>query len=161
MRDESIFASDAVYVSSETDQALLLKEIYDKLLEHGYVKGDFLAKIIQREEQFPTGLSMKTLGKDLPNIAIPHTEGKFVNARLIVPVALVNSVEFGNMVNPKEKLSVKFLFMLLENNPDGQAKLLSQVMDFLADTPEKQLKILFNLHDPETIYEFLRQKFTK
>ena len=138
MRDESIFASDAVYVSSETDQALLLKEIYDKLLEHGYVKGDFLAKIIQREEQFPTGLSMKTLGKDL-----------------------VNPVEFGNMVNPKEKLSVKFLFMLLENNPDGQAKLLSQVMDFLADTPEKQLKILFNLHDPETIYEFLRQKFTK
>ena len=159
MNDKAIFARDAVFVSSESNQDELLKNIYDHLLESGYVKGNFLSHIIQREHNFPTGLSTKTLGTDLPNIAIPHTEGEFVNTRLIVPVALKNPVIFGNMIKPSEKLEVKFLFMLLETNPDGQAQLLSQVMDFLAKTPEEELKNLFSFTDPDAIYEFLTQKF--
>ena len=38
------------------------------------------------------------------------------------------------MINPEQPLEVKFLFMLLDNDPDGQAELLASVMDFLADT---------------------------
>ena len=148
MANSSIFVSDAVFVSHETDQDELLKNIYDHLLESGYVKGDFLSHIINREHNFPTGLSTKNLGADLPNIAIPHTEGEFVNKRLIVPVKLENPVLFHNMVNPDEELEVKFLFMLLETNPDGQAKLLSQVMDFLAKTPVEELKHFFNFTEP-------------
>lgn len=63
------------------------------------------------------------------------------------------------MIKPQEKLEVKFLFMLLDTHPDGQAELLSQVMDFLAKTPEKELQNLFSFKDPDTIYEFLLQKF--
>lgn len=159
MKKKTIFARDAVFVTSQSDQDELLKEIYDHLLERGYVKGDFLSHIIEREHNFPTGLNTKTLGTGLPNIAIPHTEGAFVNTRLIVPVSLENPVTFGNMIKPSETLPVKFLFMLLETNPDGQAKLLSQVMTFLANTPEKELRNLFNFTDPDTIYEYLIQKF--
>ena len=54
MANSSIFASDAVFVSHETDQDELLKNIYDHLLESGYVKGDFLSHIINREHNFPT-----------------------------------------------------------------------------------------------------------
>ncbi|ARD06257.1 PTS sugar transporter subunit IIA [Lactobacillus amylolyticus] len=159
MEKKQVFVADAVFVSNESDQDELLKNIYDHLLDSGYVKGNFLAHIIEREHNFPTGLSTKTLGADLPNIAIPHTEGEFVNKRLIVPVALKNPVTFGNMIKPDEKLQVKFLFMLLETNPDGQAKLLSQVMNFLARTPEKELKNFLNFTDPEAIYQYLLQKF--
>ena len=28
----------------------------------------------EREKSFPTGLDMEFLGKDLPNVAIPHTD---------------------------------------------------------------------------------------
>lgn len=49
--------------------------------------------------------------------------------------------------------------MLLDTHPDGQAELLSQVMDFLAKTPEKELQNLFSFKDHDTIYEFLLQKF--
>lgn len=160
MTKQEIFAPDAVFVSSETDQDLLLKNIYDHLLEKGYVKGNFLAHIIEREHNYPTGLDTETLGDDLPNIAIPHTEGEFVNKRLIVPVALKKPVIFHNMIKPSEKLAVRFLFMLLETNPDGQAKLLSQVMTFLAKTPVNDLRNFLNFSDPEAIYEYLNQNFS-
>lgn len=159
MTNSKIFARDAIFISNQDTQDLVLKDTYDELLKSGYVKGDFLGHIIEREHNFPTGLSTKTLGKNLPNIAIPHTEGEFVNKRLIVPVSLTNPVIFNNMIKPQEKLEVKFLFMLLDTHPDGQAKLLSLVMDFLAKTSEKELKNLFNFKDPDTIYEFLLQKF--
>lgn len=157
----AIFARDAVFVSDKSNQDELLKEIYDNLLDLGYVKGDFLAHIVQREHDFPTGLDTSTLGQNLPNIAIPHTEGAFVNKRLIVPVALENPVAFHNMVKPDEGLQVQFLFMLLETNPDGQAKLLSQVMNFLAKTSEKDLRMFLNFKDPDAIYEYLIQNFAK
>lgn len=159
MTNSKIFARDAIFISNQDTQDLVLKDTYDELLKSGYVKGNFLGHIIEREHNFPTGLSTKTLGKNLPNIAIPHTEGEFVNKRLIVPVSLTNPVIFNNMIKPQEKLEVKFLFMLLDTHPDGQAKLLSLVMDFLAKTSEKKLKNLFNFKDPDTIYEFLLQKF--
>lgn len=159
MTKQEVFALDAVFVSSETDQDQLLKNIYDHLLEKGYVKGNFLSHIIEREHNYPTGLDTSTLGDDLPNIAIPHTEGEFVNKRLIVPVALKEPVIFHNMIKPSEKLSVHFLFMLLETNPDGQAKLLSQVMTFLAKTPVDELRHFLNFTDPDAIYQYLIQKF--
>ena len=159
MTNSKIFARDAIFISNQDTQDLVLKDTYDELLKNVYVKGNFLGHIIEREHNFPTGLSTKTLGKNLPNVAIPHTEGEFVNKHLIVPVSLKNPVVFNNMIKPQEKLEVKFLFMLLDTHPDGQAELLSQVMDFLAKTPEKELQNLFSFKDPDTIYEFLLQKF--
>ncbi|GFZ27703.1 PTS sugar transporter subunit IIA [Lactobacillus corticis] len=153
------FSPDAVFTSRQTEQDELLAEIYTKLLKLGYVKGNFLTHVVEREQKFPTGLDTKSLGSDLPNIAIPHTEGQFVNTQLIVPVALENPVVFHNMTKPEEALEVRFLFMLLDTKPDGQAKLLAEVMNFLARTPEKKLQILFNLHETSSIYEFLQQNF--
>lgn len=159
MSNDKYFKRDAVFIVDQPNQDMVLKEIYDKLLERGYVKGNFLAHIIEREHNFPTGLDTKTLGADLPNIAVPHTEGKFVNTKLIVPVALKKTVAFKNMIKPEEALEVKFLFMLLDNDPDGQAELLASVMNFLAKTPANQLREIFNFTDVDAIFEFLQQKF--
>ena len=61
------------------------------------------------------------------------------------------------MINPSQAIEVKFLFMLLDNDPDGQAALLAQVMDFLANTPANELREVFNFTDPSAIYAFLEQ----
>ncbi|MGQ5710009.1 PTS sugar transporter subunit IIA [Lactobacillus sp. PSON] len=159
MLKQNYFNPNAVYVIDGTSQDEVLKKIYDKLLENGYVKGNFLEHIINREHNFPTGLTLNTLGKNLPNIAIPHTEGEFVNTSLIIPVALKTPVVFHNMIKPREKLEAKFLFMLLDNHPDGQAQLLSKVMDFLGETPTDELRHFLNFENPKAIYEFLEQKF--
>lgn len=161
MTNQNLFAPDAVFISNQTKQDLVFKEVYEHLRENGYVKGNFLNHIVEREHNFPTGLDTATLGKNIPNIAIPHTEGEFVNTRLIAPVALKTPVTFHNMINPSQAIEVKFLFMLLDNDPDGQAALLAQVMDFLANTPANELREVFNFTDPSAIYAFLEQKFGK
>lgn len=99
------------------------------------------------------------ISKELPNVAIPHTEGEFVNARLIVPVALKHPIKFQNMIAPDESLEVKFLFMILNNDPEGQANVLAQIMGFLSTTPVEDLIRLFNLTSTKEIFDFMSENF--
>lgn len=159
MTNQDYFSKNAIYVMDGATQDEILKKIYDQLVQQGYVKENFLEHIIEREHNFPTGLNLNTLGDDLPNIAVPHTEGAFVNTSLIVPAALKKPVIFHNMIKPQEEIEVKFLFMLLDDHPDGQAQLLSKVMDFLAKTPADELRNFLNFENIESIYQFLEQNF--
>lgn len=154
-----LFDPKMVFVTDETDRNTIFKKIYDKLLKAGYVKEDFINNIIEREEKYPTGISTKPLDHNLPNVAIPHTEGKYVNTRLIVPVALKNTITFQNMVNPAQGLPVKFLFMILNDDPDMHANILAKIMDFLAETDVDDLVELFNSTDPREIYDFMEGNF--
>lgn len=156
---KKLFQKDSVFTSEATDRVELFTEIYEKLRIQGLVTGDFLNQVIAREENFPTGLSSKNLGPDLPNIAVPHTEGQFVNEQLIVPVKLLNTVQFKSMVNPEQNLDVGFIFMILDTKPDGQAELLAKIMNFLGKASEEQLRTLLNLTDPVAIYYFLEENF--
>lgn len=113
MPNSSLFARDAVYVSDAVDRDSVFSDVYQHLLKAGYVKGNFLSHVLEREDQYPTGIDTSPISKDLPNVAIPHTEGEFVNARLIVPVALKHPIKFKNMVDPSQELDVKFWFMIL------------------------------------------------
>lgn len=155
----TLFAADAIFISDKTSQKEVLQEVYDKLLASGYVKGDFLKNVLEREANYPTGIDTSPISSELPNVAIPHTEGEFVNTRLIVPVALVHPIKFHNMIDPSQELEVKFLFMILNNDPEGQANILAQIMDFLSSTPVAALNKLFNLTDPRAIYDFLSENF--
>ncbi len=103
------------------------------------------------------GLILRRFPRNLPNVAIPHTEGEFVNTRMIVPIELVHPVKFHNMIEPDKELDVKFLFMILNNDPEGQANILAQIMDFLNSTPVEQLKQLFSSKSTSEIYEFLKE----
>lgn len=155
----SLFAPDAVFTSDKTSKEEVLKEVYGKLLKAGYVKGNFLSHIIEREEHYPTGIDTSPISKELPNVAIPHTEGEFVNARLIVPIALKHPIKFQNMIAPDESLEVKFLFMILNNDPEGQANVLAQIMGFLPTTPVEDLIRLFNLTSTKEIFDFMSENF--
>lgn len=159
MPRSSLFAKDAVFISNATDRDEVFSEVYSKLLKAGYVKGNFLSHVLEREDKYPTGIDTSPISKDLPNIAIPHTEGEFVNARLIVPVELKHPIMFKNMVDPSKKLEVKFWFMILNNDPEGQANVLAQIMDFLSHTPVEKLNKLFNLNSTNEIYDFLIDNF--
>ncbi len=154
-----LFDPDAVFVSNQTNQNDVFKEVYTDLLTIGAVKEAFLPHLVEREANYPTGIDTSPISDRLPNVAIPHTEGEFVKTRLIVPVALKTPVVFHNMIDPNQELQVKFLFMILNNDPEGQANLLAQIMDFLAQTPVADLEKLFNFSDPADIYQFLAERF--
>lgn len=159
MPNTSLFAKDAVYISDSVDRDMVFSDVYRNLLQAGYVKGNFLSHVLEREDLYPTGIDTSPISKELPNIAIPHTEGEFVNARLIVPVLLKHPIRFNNMVDPQKTLDVSFLFMILNNDPTGQANVLAQIMDFLAHTSVDKLMELFSLDSTKEIYDFLTENF--
>lgn len=159
MPNTSLFAKDAVYISDSVDRDMVFSDVYRNLLKAGYVKGNFLSHVLEREDLYPTGIDTSPISKKLPNIAIPHTEGEFINARLIVPVLLKHPIRFNNMVDPQKTLDVSFLFMILNNDPTGQANVLAQIMDFLAHTSVDKLMELFSLDSTKEIYDFLTENF--
>lgn len=159
MPNTSLFAKDAVYISDSVDRDMVFSDVYRNLLKAGYVKGNFLSHVLEREDLYPTGIDTSPISKKLPNIAIPHTEGEFVDARLIVPVLLKHPIRFNNMVDPQKTLDVSFLFMILNNDPTGQANVLAQIMDFLAHTSVDKLMELFSLDSTKEIYDFLTENF--
>ena len=104
-------------------------------------------------------MDLSVVGSQYPNVAIPHTEANFVYKRRIVPVKLAHPVEFHNMINPTQTMTVRFLFMILNNDPEGQANVLAEIMEFLTHTPWDSLQHLFASDSPEEIFDFLSTNF--
>lgn len=156
---KELFNKDAIFISDQKNQSDVFKEIVPKLQKLGLVKDDFLENLLAREDKYPTGISLRPLSRQLPDIAIPHTEGKYVNTSMIVPIVLKENVEFKNMVNPPESLPVKFMFMILSKDSDIHAEILGNIMDFLSKQATEDLIKLFNSKTPEEVYEFLKANF--
>ncbi|CWK00414.1 PTS system galactose-specific transporter subunit IIB [Streptococcus pneumoniae] len=72
--------------------------------------------LITREKSFPTGLDMEFLGKDLPNVAIPHTDIVHNLAEKVVVVRLEKPVTFHNMIAPGKEVEVSLLFFIINNS---------------------------------------------
>lgn len=158
-KEEPLFVEDTVYLSSKTTAEEVIKEISDKLLSEGLVKSAFYENVIGREKDYPTGIDLSVVDESLPNIAIPHTEGEFVNARRVIPVHLEHPVTFKNMIDPSSSMEVKFLFMILNNDPEGQSNILAQIMNFCTTTSPNDLGTFFKSMDTSAIYKFLERSF--
>lgn len=154
-----LFKKDAVFVSDKNPKEVVFEEVANELFKKGYVKDDFYEKLVERESKYPTGMDMKVVDEELPNIAIPHTESEYVNETLIAPIKLEKKVKFNNMINPEESLEVSYLFMILNDQKEKQANILAGIMDFLNSTDSKELKEFFEYEDTEDIYDFLTNKF--
>ena len=137
----SLFAPDAVYTSDKTSKEEVLEEVYGKLLKAGYVKGDFLSHIIEREEHYPTGIDTSPISKELPNVAIPHTEGEFVNARLIVPIALKHPIKFQNMIEPDSLPISEGMIGEIENNYSQAWQIIQQIKELMQEKLQIKLSL--------------------
>lgn len=155
----SIFCEETVFVSSQTSQKGVFREVYDDLLKKKLVTVDFFEHLIEREENYPTGLDLTLIDQKLPNIAIPHTESNYVNTTRIIPIKLTHPISFNNMIQPKTELEVSFLFMILNKDGETQSNLLATIMDFINALDQSTLLHFFQLNDPKEIYTFLTNNF--
>lgn len=156
---DTLFTKDRIYVSNQTSQENVFNEIHQDLLRQNCVTEDFLQNLLEREKNYPTGIALTPIDPELPNIAIPHTETQFVKASGIVPVKLNYPITFYNMISPKEKLSVSFLFMILNQNGQDQTGLLAAIMDFINACGKDELVTFFNTEDPAELFNFLENNF--
>ncbi|CIR09370.1 PTS system transporter subunit IIA [Streptococcus pneumoniae] len=113
------------------------------------------AGLITREKSFPTGLDMEFLGKDLPNVAIPHTDIVHNLAEKVVVVRLEKPVTFHNMIAPDKEVEVSLLFFIINNSSSSQTNILAQLMDFF--TGNGHLEDLSKISEPEKLYAYIAE----
>lgn len=128
----------AVSLSGSDDKEVLGK-MAEAMFQEGYVTEGFHDAIIQREENFPTGLPTGLPTGEI-NVAIPHTDPEYVKKPAICLGVLDQPVEFCVMGMEGEKTSVSLLFMLAIKKKEDQLGLLQKLIEACQD--QEVLKVL-------------------
>ncbi len=152
-----LFDKNNIYISDAKTKDDLFKELFYKLKKDDLVTDDFLEMVKTREKSYPTGMDMSLVDPNISNIAIPHTEPSAVKMTRIIPVKLNNNISFNNMIDPSQVLEVKFIFMILNDESGNQTNILSDIMDFVTQTPD--INNLFNIDSVDEIYKFIEENF--
>ncbi|CKD12668.1 PTS system%2C IIC component%2C GatC %2Cgalactitol-specific IIC component [Streptococcus pneumoniae] len=134
---------------------VLFDQVASLLEEREIVTPTYREALITREKSFPTGLDMEFLGKDLPNVAIPHTDIVHNLAEKVVVVRLEKPVTFHNMIAPGKEVEVSLLFFIINNSSSSQTNILAQLMDFF--TGNGHLEDLSKISEPEKLYAYIAE----
>ena len=99
-----------------------------QLYEAGYVKESYGQALLDREQEFATGLPGAGRG-----IAIPHAEPEHVLKSAIAIGVLSHPVEFRMMGNHDDVIQAEVIFMLALQDGHAHVSVLSQLMDVIQD----------------------------
>jgi len=118
------------------------------LFENGFIKECFIPATLEREEKYPTGLPTSGL-----QIALPHTDGIYVNKSAIVIGVLENPVTFNEMGNPLNHLQVKIICLLAIREPNEQIQTL-QMLSTIFEKSDilEQISLAKNANEIENLF---------
>lgn len=154
---KQFFKEDLVLQSSASTKEDVFKEVGELLYSKGYVKESFTEGLLEREQDFPTGLDLSAVIEgNMTNVAIPHTEAHHCLDKVVLFVQLEKPLTFNNMIKPTEQLEVKYLFVIVNNDGGNQTNILSSLMDFL--TKKENIEKMDSLESPEAIFQFLTEE---
>ena len=155
MELNQLFNKDLVFCLQAKDQTDLFEQVASLLEERQIVTPTYRSALIEREKSFPTGLDMEFLGKDLPNVAIPHTDIVHNLTENVVVVRLDQPVTFHNMIAPDKEVQVSLLFFIINNSSSSQTNILAQLMDFF--TSNGNLEALSKLDSEDKLYQYITE----
>lgn len=135
-----------------TDSTDVISQLADALYQHGNVNADFKQAVLDREKVYPTGLPSGEIC-----VAVPHTDVKYVKKPAIVFASLKKAVDFANMADKSQKVSVRFVVMLAMKEPHSQVTLLQNLMQLFQN--QDHLAKLIKIDDSEKLYEELKDYF--
>lgn len=119
-----------------------LEKIATRGYEAGLVEESWLAAVVEREREFPTGLPTP-----IP-VAIPHTDSVHVKVSGIGFFRLDQPVSFGEMGSIRNDVEVSIIIPLLITDSKGQVDLLVSVINAVQD-----LDFMKKLMDTEDLLE--------
>lgn len=152
---DHFFDKDLVFCLEAANQEELFDKVATLLEERQIVTPTYRSALIEREKSFPTGLDMEFLGKDLPNVAIPHTDIVHNLTENVVVVRLEKPVTFHNMIAPDKEVAVSLLFFIINNSSSSQTNILAQLMDFF--TSNGNLEALAKITDEEELFRYITE----
>ena len=152
---DHFFSKDLVFCLEADNQEQLFDQVATLLEDKKVVTDTYRSALIEREKMFPTGLDMEFLGKDLPNVAIPHTDTIHNLTENVVVVRLAKPVTFHNMIAPDKEVEVSLLFFIINNSSSSQTNILAQLMDFF--TGNGYLEALSKITEPEALFQYISE----
>ena len=152
---DHFFSKDLVFCLEADNQEQLFDQVATLLEGKKVVTDTYRSALIEREKMFPTGLDMEFLGKDLPNVAIPHTDTIHNLTENVVVVRLPKPATFHNMIAPDKEVEVSLLFFIINNSSSSQTNILAQLMDFF--TGNGHLEALSKITEPEALYQYISE----
>lgn len=152
---DHFFDKDLVFCLEADNQEQLFDQVATLLEEKKVVTDTYRSALIEREKMFPTGLDMEFLGKDLPNVAIPHTDTIHNLTENVVVIRLAKPVTFHNMIAPDKEVEVSLLFFIINNSNSSQTNILAQLMDFF--TGNGHLEALSKITEPEALFQYISE----
>lgn len=122
--DESfILRFDAHLTNTE-----VLSAMADNLCKRGIVKETYKKAILDREQEFPTGLNTGGI-----NVAIPHADISHVNKAAICVGILKEPAAFHAMDEPDYDVPVKLVIMLALTEAHGHIEMLQKIVGLIQD----------------------------
>lgn len=155
----SLFSEDLVFIENAKTQQEIFTTIGQRLQGKGIVNEGFINAIMEREENYPTGLDLSPVSDEISSVAIPHTEVEYCNSKHVVVVKLNHSIMFNNMISPDQQIPVNHLFFIINNDAKNQTNVLSGLMAFMTDV--ENMKTLETLTTEKEIYDYLYQTTTE
>ncbi|WP_213951569.1 PTS sugar transporter subunit IIA [Tepidanaerobacter syntrophicus] len=128
----------------------IFEKLYDKLYKNGFVKKDYLRALIEREQNFPTGLKLESYG-----VAIPHTDPEYVEKAAISVATLKKPVIFKNMADPTEDVPINIVFMIALNEAHSQVRVLEQLIQLIQN--EEKMKEIIKSNNAEEIINLIKK----
>ena len=147
---EEVVNEELVFVQeSFGDYKEVIRYLSTHLREKGFVKQGFMNEVLKRELKNPTGLYLGDI-----NVAIPHTEAKYVNKSGIAIATLKTPIKFRKMDDPEETIPVHIVFLIAVNNPKNYVKLLSKLTSSFSD--KVFVKSLYSTRDSTEFVELIK-----
>lgn len=145
--DASLVFCD-VYAENKED---LLRKLCSAALDRGYIKESYYAAVIERENEYPTGLNTNII-----KVALPHTVDKsHVLKPAIVAAKLRQPVIFKEMGEGEADIPVEIVFMLAVNAQKDQLTILHKIVGLFIK--EKVLRELKQASDPAAIVKCIKE----
>ena len=97
---------DVIGIENHNNREKLLSHLARKLYEMSYVDERYLEALLRREQEYPTGLVVKS---DF-NVSIPHADVEYVKKEALVVVKTYRRVTFRKMDEPDIEIPVDVVF---------------------------------------------------
>lgn len=131
------------------DSTEAIKVLGQLLVDNDYIKPSYIDGVLEREENFPTGLVLTNAG-----IAIPHASpNNNVLKNGIAAARLANSVKFYSMEDPEQQVDVNMIFILALANSNEHLEVLKKL--FIALQNEALVKALETSKDKVSFLNLL------
>ena len=119
------------------------------LLEDGCVTEEYLPKVLERENCFPTGMELEKI-----NVAIPHIDSKYILKENLFVITSKKGIEFNNAENNGEKLNVKIIFGLLIREHNTHINFLVKLIELFQENDK--LEQILERSDKDEVIKILK-----